>query len=252
MLKAEQLDANFKEMLSLIDKYISEPRAEKLKAFYAEFSERFLFMPASGTNHFHNAFPGGYLDHIVRVTRIALELTELWRKAGADIEFTVEELVFSALHHDLGKFGFGEGEQYIHNDSEWHKEKLGQLYKNNPAIPFMLVSDRSLFLLQQMGVELTLNEYLAIKLHDGLYEDSNKPYLMSHSPDSKLRTNLPFILHQADLMASRIEYEKWKGQEQEKGKKLQSKLTKVANKKAAENSKQDVQHIFSQFFTKDE
>jgi hypothetical protein len=28
--------------------------------------------------------------------------------------------------------------------------------------------------------------------------------------ESKLRTNLPYVMHQADLMASRIEYELWK------------------------------------------
>ena len=31
---------------------------------------------------------------------------------------------------------------------------------------------------------------------------------MSISPSQKQRTSLPFILHQADLMASRIEFEK--------------------------------------------
>ena len=27
--------------------------------------------------------------------------------------------------------------------------------------------------------------------------------------ESKLRTNLPYVMHQADLMAARIEYEMW-------------------------------------------
>jgi hypothetical protein len=48
---------------------------------------------------------------------------------------------------------------------------------------------------------------LAIKLHDGLYDDANKPYLMSWSPETKPRTALVFIVHQADLMAARIEFE---------------------------------------------
>ena len=39
---------------------------------------------------------------------------------------------------------------------------------------------------------------------------SNKPYLVSFNPDSRLRSNLPLILHQADMMASRIEWERWK------------------------------------------
>ena len=50
---------------------------------------------------------------------------------------------------------------------------------------------------------------LGIKLTDGLYDENNKPYFMSRSADSKLKTNLGYVMHQADCMAARIEYEKW-------------------------------------------
>ena len=72
----------------------------------------------------------------------------------------------------------------------------------------MTVPDRGLWLLNQIGVEVSKNEYLAIKLHDGLYDEANKPYLMSWSPETKLRTSLPYIIHQADLLAARIEFER--------------------------------------------
>jgi len=49
---------------------------------------------------------------------------------------------------------------------------------------------------------------LAIKLHDGLYDDANKPYLMTWMPETKPRTSLIYIIHQADLMAARIEFER--------------------------------------------
>jgi len=48
---------------------------------------------------------------------------------------------------------------------------------------------------------------LAIQTHDGLYDDANKKYLMTYMPEQKPRTSLPFILHQADMMAARIEFE---------------------------------------------
>ena len=50
---------------------------------------------------------------------------------------------------------------------------------------------------------------LGIKLTDGLYDEHNKPYFMSRTADSKLKTNLGYVMHQADCMAARIEYEKW-------------------------------------------
>jgi hypothetical protein len=48
---------------------------------------------------------------------------------------------------------------------------------------------------------------LAIKLHDGLYDEANKPYLINWLPEQKPRTSLIYIVHQADLMAARIEFE---------------------------------------------
>ena len=48
---------------------------------------------------------------------------------------------------------------------------------------------------------------LAIKLHDGLYDDSNKPYLVNFTPETKPRSSIVYVLHQADLLAARIEFE---------------------------------------------
>ena len=77
----------------------------------------------------------------------------------------------------------------------------------NPQVPFASVPDRGIFLLQSHGITYTFNEMLAIQTHDGLYDDANKKYLMTYMPEQKPRTSLPYILHQADMMAARIEFE---------------------------------------------
>ena len=48
---------------------------------------------------------------------------------------------------------------------------------------------------------------IAIQTHDGLYDSANDKYLKGYMPEQKPRTSLPFILHQADMMAARIEFE---------------------------------------------
>jgi len=113
-------------------------------------------------------------------------------------------LVIAALGHDFGKLGDTENEFYIPQTSDWHK-KRGMLYEFNPNIQYMKVPDRALFLFQKYGIELSLNETLGIKLVDGLYDESNKSYLMSYSEEGQLKTCLPNILHQADMMAATIE-----------------------------------------------
>jgi hypothetical protein len=208
MLSAEQIQANLERFYANIEKFIPEPRATKLLALYQSQEELLAFAPASSKASFHNSFSGGYVDHINRVVEAAIKVTTLWSEMGATINFTMEELVFSAINHDLGKLGIGGKPRYIPNDSEWHVKNQGANYKPNAELPFLPVQDNSLFILQSEGIQLSVNEFIAIKIHDGLYDEGNKPFLISGNNESKLRTSLPLILHQADMIASRVEWEK--------------------------------------------
>ena len=80
----------------------------------------------------------------------------------------------------------------------------------NTKVPFASVPDRGLFLLQAHDIKYTFNEMITIQTHDGLYDEANKAYYVSYNEDGKMRTNLPFIVHQADIIASRIEWQHWK------------------------------------------
>jgi hypothetical protein len=128
---------------------------------------------------------------------------------GADLStYTKEELVFAALNHDLGKIGSEEEESYVPQTDNWRREKLGEDYMFNTKVPFASVPDRGLFFLQSYGIQYSFNEMVAIQTHDGLYDEGNKKYLMAYMPEQRPRTSLPFIIHQADLMAARIEFER--------------------------------------------
>jgi hypothetical protein len=208
MLSAEQIQSNLEKFYSNIETYISEPRTTKLLGLYQAQEENLTLAPASSRASYHNAFPGGYVDHVNRVVESALKVTKLWEHMGATINFTTEELVFSAINHDLGKLGFGGKPAYIPNDSEWHIKNQGANYKPNVELPFIPIQDSSLFILQSEGISMSINEFIAIRTHDGLYDESNKAYLISSQNESKLRTSLPLILHQADILAARVEWEK--------------------------------------------
>jgi hypothetical protein len=208
-LTAEQIQNNWMDLEETIKTFISEPRRSQLLDFYSKYSERIMMMPASHKKEYHNAFPGGYVDHILRVVDCALKLNNVWVEMGVDTStYTKEELVFAALNHDLGKMGDEENESYVPQTDQWRKDKLGEDYTFNNKLPFASVPDRGLFLLQQHGIQYSFNEMIAIQTHDGLYDDGNKKYLMAYMPEQRPRTALPFIIHQADLMAARIEFEK--------------------------------------------
>jgi len=219
-LTAEEIEGNWNTFIGYINEHISSPRKEKLLDFYKKFEDRLVLMPAAHKKEYHNSFPGGYIDHVNRVIECSLKVNSVWSEMGVDKStYTIEELVFSAINHDLGKMGDEEHDSYIPQTDKWRRDKLGEDYKFNEKVPFASVPDRSLFLLQSHGVQYTFNEMVTIQTHDGLYDEANKKYLFSFTPGQKPRTSLPYIVHQGDLMAARIEFErewlpKLRGEEQ--------------------------------------
>ena len=207
-LSAEQIQANWIEFNTNIETFITGDRKQKLLDFYSKFEDRIILMPAANNKKYHSAFPGGYVDHVNRVVKAALSMSAVWEGFGCDMTtFTQEELVFSAINHDLGKMGSDTEDAYIPQTDNWRRDKMGETYAFNTSLPFASVPDRGLFLLQQHNVKYNFNEMIAIQTHDGLYDAANEKYLKSFMPETKPRTSLPFILHQADMMAARIEFE---------------------------------------------
>jgi hypothetical protein len=189
-------------------------RTVALLKMYEDYQERVREAPASGKLNFHSAYEGGYLDHVLNVLDTARLVKRLYEHIDGLIDFTDEELVMVALHHDLGKLGLLENEEvgtsddpyYVVQDSDWHRKNRWEVYKHNDDAQYMTVNDRSVFILQAYGITLTQNEYIAIKLTDGLYDESNKKYLIQYGAGFfPMRTNLPYIMHWADHMSARRE-----------------------------------------------
>lgn len=207
ILSAEELKENYDLHIKIIDRYISGDRKDKVMSMIEAIGDNYILAPASGRLWYHGAYAGGYIVHVNTVVRYALQQAAMYEKMGGKLDFTQEELVFSALFHDLGKLGDGEKANYLPQDDEWRRNKLQETYKNNPDLDFMLIPDRSLFVLQKYGIPVDQKEWLAIKLHDGLFEESNKAYYISFNPDSRLKSNIVPILHSADYLASKLEFD---------------------------------------------
>ena len=203
-MTAKDLLDNYEKLVIFIEDSFDGERKEKLMWLYEKLSDRIATAPASMKKQYHNAYPGGYVAHVLNVIKAAEKVYKVWEEMGAEFNFTIAELRFAALNHDLGKIGTKTDEYYIPCQEEWMRKK-GQEYVMNPNIQYMKVAERSLMILQQNQISVTENEYLAIKLHDGLYEDANKAYYISYSEDMQLKSTLPYILHQADLMCAKIE-----------------------------------------------
>ena len=210
-LDEQQLLDNWNRLMECIATEFKDERHDKLVELYNHMQDRMMYAPASSKEHFHNCFVGGYVAHVLNVIECADETYKLWQRLGSDCDgYTREELIFSALNHDLGKVGDLDNEYYIPNPSEWHRKNQGKIYDPNPNIQHMTVPHRSIWLLSQYNIQFSQNEMIGILTHDGVYDSANDAYLKPWGKEKALWNNLPIVLHHADHMASRIEYENWK------------------------------------------
>jgi len=218
--RAEQLQENYNKFIEFVKKVFKDnpERLEKLLVMYSanELGEELLLAPASGKLHYHSAYIGGYIDHIMNVCRNAFNIKKMFESGGGRINFTDEELFFAALHHDLGKLGDGTIPYYIPEKSDWHRKNQNSVFKQNSELYWMDVTDRALWLLNQYGIKYSQNEMLAIKMADGLYNEATKKYFINYAPGAELKTELPYIIHWGDHMSCRIESGEYKTWEETK------------------------------------
>ena len=201
------------QLLAIAKEKFNAKRYETLVPLYNDFRERILIAPASGVVSYHNAFAGGYLVHIHNVIKNSYKVASLFKHNQGVIDFSEEEMVFTAMHHDLGKLGDKQFSYYMPNDSKWHVENRGEIYKINPEIQYMRVTERSLCLLQEYGVRVSQKEWLGIRLSDGIYDESNKPYYLTLFGSRSIRTNLHYIIHWADHISAQAEKDQFKKDE---------------------------------------
>jgi len=188
-LTAEEIEANFNKYRSLLEKI--GIRSVYALALVDGLAERLALCPASGKKDYHNAFPGGLVEHSLRVLQNAVILSRAF-----EWKVPKESLIIGCLFHDLGKVGDHENDYYIPAD-DW-QVKRGEMYTYNKNMQYMTVPLRGIFLCNYYGLKLTQNETLAIQLNDGFVVDENKPYCLKEPL-------LAHIVMTADYISTRQE-----------------------------------------------
>ena len=207
-----ELDSHVEDFLDIIKTEFSGDRQEKLLELYntEPYKTQLREAPASSIGFFHNAYIGGYCTHIQNVIRNCRAQYSFYKNVGGTIDFELEELIFAAMHHDLGKLGDETGAQYLLNENDWEISKRNMFFKTNPDIQHMDPSTRGYYILSQFEVKYTWKEMLGIRLADGLYEEGNKEFLTGFGEAKQLKTNLPAILHVSDFFAAKLESDEYK------------------------------------------
>ena len=192
-LTPEEITANFDKFRSLCEKL--GDRSETVLTMVDKLGEQLALCPASSRKDYHNCMIGGLLEHSLRVLSNAMKLVKTY---GWNVP--KDSLIISCLFHDLGKVGLANddgtvSDYYIPQESDWHREKLGELYKYNKEMQYMSTPQRSVHMCQQFGLKLKTDEYLSILLNDGFVLDENKPYCLKTNP-------LVFVVMTADYIST--------------------------------------------------
>jgi hypothetical protein len=77
MLEAEKIKQNWETYRDRVND-LFPTRKDQLNKMYDGFEDRIAMMPASSMAHFHNAFAGGYIDHVLRVMDCTETLYNTW------------------------------------------------------------------------------------------------------------------------------------------------------------------------------
>lgn len=166
-----------------------DPGIEKL---LEDLGERLIMCPASNTTDQAGCHPGGLIQHV-------LDVTATMRKINNALKLNLDttSVLKVGLLHDIGKVGDETTSYFVEQDSDWHREKLGQFYKYNEELEKMSTSHRTLYLLQAYNIKLNRDEWLAIQLAQGSHFEENRFYVR-HEPA------LGLILQQSKAIISNV------------------------------------------------
>lgn len=178
----------------IIERALLETRREGIEDLIEwMYGNGYFEAPASGGNH--NCFVGGLADHSYNVYFNALHIAHSLLDENEYDEME-ESISLVALLHDLGKCGNYGKPMYVDNILKTGQSK-SKPFKTNPELLYIDHATRSIQIASRF-IELTEEEVLAIRYHDGLYEPAN--YGLKGN-----ETKLVMILHWADMWSSRFD-----------------------------------------------
>ena len=160
----QKLLEQYNKYVSLLGRVFDEKQIDELTN---KLGERMLLCP-TGLTTLTGGYPGSLIEFSLQVAQKAKEYAP-----SPDI---VKSAVRVALIHELGKVGDLSEELYVVQESDWHRDKLGQNYKYSEDCSRMNIAHRTLFLLQNFGITLSREEWLAVVTSQGLHLSENSFY----------------------------------------------------------------------------
>lgn len=125
--------------------------------------------PASPQLSLNNCFPGGLMDHMIRVAKYISNINKLLPQSLQQEQTTLIKVAFLS---QIGKIGL-----YKSCTSEWHQKNQGKYYDYNEDLIAMSIGERSAYIILKSGGKLEDYEYQAIiNITKDLTKDNQAKY----------------------------------------------------------------------------
>ena len=164
------------------------------------------FFEAPASTRFHLSVKGGLAEHSVSVCRAAIKLRELaiTEKPELEAKLPLESVMLAALLHDVCKAEiYKTTYKNVKNEMGiWEKVPAYETdYSHFPAGH----GEKSVIRLLQWGINLTMDEILAIRWHMNAWDLPFQSYeAMGNINAAKDKCPLLTVLQAADMMSSMI------------------------------------------------
>ena len=241
-MNAEQIQKRYEELNNIVQENFDKEQSNNIRLLFQHFEDRIIEAPASGRPNYHNCFPGGWLDHTLRVIESSLKMKEHFISLGVDVTADDGDIILAAMFHDLGKLGDLNEPYYRVQTDDWRRKKLNEFYTHNNDMENLSVTDRALWLLQHFNIKISTEVWKAIKMSDGMFDAGNENYYRTSS-DS--RNILHYIVHFGDCSATVAEKQHYIQNNLEKQEKIEE-TKKEFNKKNL--SVDDMKNEFDKLF----
>lgn len=199
-LTTEETVENYNKLYKILKDHLGKSdRWEAIDKMLKAIETDLANCPSSSRDH--GSYMGGLVEHIMDVISYIVLIRKVYERDGLEVP-SEESCIFVAAFHDIGKVSDGEELHYVPQDSDWHRDNLGQNFLINEELETGLEHcDKSLFLLQRFGVPVSLQEFQAIRIHDGGAAGMNQTRTYGYSDNICL---LSEITRTSDMMAATL------------------------------------------------
>jgi hypothetical protein len=169
------------------------------------FESKGIIAEAPGSSHNHQAWPGGYMDHVLEVMNIACQQYQ-WMSRARKLPFTRSQALQVLFLHDIEKpWKYSEPGTIHVGDAGIFLPEEDQTF-NWRALPTGTKEERKAFraaVIKHYNVQLTPEQENALEYVEGVPDSK-------YTPGERTMGELAAFVHCCDILSARLWYDKGK------------------------------------------